>query len=146
MKGRKKWAVGIIVIASAVLGMTLLTLGDYAVYFYLPHEAKANAAKVQGQDIRVGGMVKTGTVDWKPETLSLSFIVSDLDGSDISVQHSGTPPDMFKEGQGVVVEGRINAEGTEMQSKILMVKSENKSRHWRKQLDAKAGNARMGKR
>ncbi|MFK7873304.1 MAG: cytochrome c maturation protein CcmE [Oligoflexales bacterium] len=122
MKSRHKWIAGIIVIGCAVAAMSLLTLGDYAVYYYLPHEAIANAQKVQDQDIRLGGMVKAGSVDWKPEDLTLAFVVTDFEGSDIQVRHKGTPPDMFKEGQGVVVEGRLDPSGRQMTSKLLFVK------------------------
>ena len=67
-------------------------------------------------------MVKPESVKWVAEQLSLNFVVTDLEGHEIEIKHKGTPPDMFKEGQGVVVEGRIDHAGKEIISKILMVK------------------------
>jgi cytochrome c-type biogenesis protein CcmE len=92
------------------------------VYFYTPQEAFAKAADINDKTIKVGGMVKAGTVVWKPEDLALDFVMTDMQGVDIEVSHKGTPPDMFKENAGVVVEGRIEADGKKMVSQRLMVK------------------------
>jgi len=121
-KGSARWIVGGTVIAVAVVAMSLVELGDNVVYFYTPDEAQAKAAELEGRNIKVGGMVMAGTVDWVPETLSLSFTVSDLKGHEIRVAHKGTPPDMFKEAQGVVVEGLLAADGKSIQARKLMVK------------------------
>ena len=59
---------------------------------------------------------------WKPEDLSLDFVMTDMRDTDIMVHHKGVPPDMFKEGQGVVVEGRIEQDGKRIVSRNLMVK------------------------
>jgi cytochrome c-type biogenesis protein CcmE len=67
-------------------------------------------------------MVVPGSVDWKAENLSLHFTLSDLKGAEIRIAHTGTPPDMFKENQGVVVEGSIAKDGKTMTSKHLLVK------------------------
>lgn len=116
------WLIGGSIIASAIVSMAFLNLDQNLVYFYTPDEAYAKANSLAGQTIKVGGMVKPGSVTWKPEQLSLAFTVSDLKGHDIVVSHTGTPPDMFKEGQGVVVEGRITPDGAAMTSRNLMVK------------------------
>ena len=121
-KGSAKWIVGGTVIAVAVVAISLVQLGDNVVYFYTPGEAHAKAAELEGKNIKLGGMVMPGTVKWVPESLSLDFTVSDLKGVEIAVSHKGTPPDMFKEGQGVVVEGLLAADGKSIQSKKLMVK------------------------
>jgi cytochrome c-type biogenesis protein CcmE len=93
-----------------------------SVYFYTPSEAKAGAAELSSDLIKVGGMVMPGSVTWKAETLSLSFTLTDLKGTDIKVNYSGTPPDMFKEGQGVVCEGTIAPDGTGLIARHLLVK------------------------
>ena len=116
------WLIGVAIIVSAIVSMAFMSLGENLVYFYTPAEAYAKANSLAGQTIKVGGMVKPGSVEWKPEQLSLAFTVSDMKGRDIGVRHTGTPPDMFKEGQGVVVEGRITADGSNMASRNLMVK------------------------
>lgn len=121
-KSKIRWIIGGAVIAMAVVGVSFLNLGDNLVYFYTPAEAVAKAAALEGQTVKVGGMVKTGSVKWQAEQLALSFTMTDLQGHEINVQHTGTPPDMFKEGQGVVVEGRIADGGKAMVSRNLMVK------------------------
>lgn len=121
-KNKNKWIVGGLVIAGTIIGMSLLSLDDYTVYFYTPNEAAEKAATLQNQDIKVGGMVIPGSVSWKAEDLALDFSISDLDGVIMNVSHKGTPPDMFKENQGVVVEGRISSDGRSFVAKTLMVK------------------------
>jgi cytochrome c-type biogenesis protein CcmE len=117
-----KWIVGGAVILVAGLAVSNLQFGDNVVYFYTPQEAYAKAADIDSKTIKVGGMVKAGTVVWKPEDLALNFVMTDMQGTDIEVSHKGTPPDMFKENSGVVVEGRIEADGKKMVSQRLMVK------------------------
>lgn len=121
-KNTTRWIVGAAVIAGAVIGMSFLSLNDNLVYFYTTGEAFAKADDLSDQNIKVGGMVKAGSVQWKPEDLSLSFVMTDLKEHEIIVKHRGTPPDMFKENQGVVVEGKIDSSGKTMTSKHLMVK------------------------
>lgn len=121
-KSKVRWIVGGAVIAAAIVTIAFLQLDENLIYFYTPSEAHAQAADLSNQTIKVGGMVQPGTVVWKPEALDLTFTMSDLAGHDIVVRHRGTPPDMFKEGQGVVVEGRLAADGKEMISRNLMVK------------------------
>ncbi len=117
-----KWILGGAVILVAALSISNLKFTDNVVYFYTPQEAYAKAADINDKTIKVGGMVKVGTVNWKPEELQLNFIMTDMQGIDIEVAHKGTPPDMFKESAGVVVEGRIDGEGKKMVSQRLMVK------------------------
>ena len=122
-KSNLKWFVGGGVILLAVLIISSLNFGDNVVYFYTPAEVVEKAPEIQFNTIKVGGMVKAGSINWDPENLKLSFILSNLKGIDIEVNHSGTPPDMFKENQGVVVEGKLdNAEASSITSKKLMVK------------------------
>lgn len=121
-KNATKWIIGGSIIAAAVVSMSFLNLGDNLIYFYTPDEAFAKAADLEGKTIKVGGMVKGGSVQWTPEQLALKFVMTDLKGHEIEVSHTGTPPDMFKENSGVVVEGRIDNAGRSMVSKNLMVK------------------------
>lgn len=121
-KGSARWIVGGVVIAGAVVGISFLNLGDNLIYFYTPGEAFAKAADLGSTTIKVGGMVKAGSVVWQRESLDLNFTVTDMKGHEISVAHKGTPPDMFKENSGVVVEGRLEDGGKHMVSRNLMVK------------------------
>ena len=119
---RFKWTVGILIIAAAIGLIATTQLSSNVVYFYTPDEAYAKAAEISGITIKVGGMVLPGSVVWQAENLDLAFTISDLKGHEIKVSHKGTPPDMFKEGQGVVVEGLLLADGKAMTSRRLMVK------------------------
>lgn len=119
---RNKWILGGTAIALTVIGMSMLSLNSYTVYFYTPDEAFAKAAELQEKEIKVGGMVKGQSVVWRPEELALSFVLSDMGKTEIQVAHKGTPPDMFKENSGVVVEGRISPDGSTFIAKSLMVK------------------------
>lgn len=117
-----KWLIGGGIILVAALAISNLKFGDNVVYFYTPDEAQAKAMDIDSKTIKVGGMVKAGSVVWKPEELALDFVISDLKGHEIKIAHKGNPPDMFKENSGVVVEGRIAKDGTSMVSQKLMVK------------------------
>ncbi len=122
MKIPMKWLVGGGILVITSLAITNLKFGDNVVYFYTPDEAQAKAKDIDTKTIKVGGMVKAGSVVWKPEDLALDFVISDLKGHEIKVAHKGNPPDMFKENSGVVVEGHIAADGASMVSQKLMVK------------------------
>lgn len=117
-----KWLVSGGVLLVAALGVSNLKFSDNVVYFYTPDEAMAKAAEIESKTIKVGGMVKAGTVQWRPEELELDFVMSDMKGHEIKVAHKGNPPDMFKEAAGVVVEGQISKDGSSMVSQRLMVK------------------------
>lgn len=118
----KKWLFGILVIGIAIIGLSFLNLGDNLVYFYTPAEAVAQAETLSEKEIRVGAMVKAGSVKWDQDNLVLEFIATDMNDNEILVTHRGTKPDMFKENQGVVIEGKILADGAKMQSRNLYVK------------------------
>ncbi len=114
--------IGGIVIVGAIIALSVLQLGEDVVYFYTPEEASLKAATLQGKTIKVGGMVKVGSVNWQAENLDLNFVISNLKGTEIAIAHKGTPPDLFKEGSGVVVSGLISDDGKSIKSDRLMVK------------------------
>jgi cytochrome c-type biogenesis protein CcmE len=128
------------VVAAAIIGASFLAINENSVYFFTPKEAMDKAGTLQNQTIKVGGMVLPGSEVWKPETLDLQFTLTDLKGAEIRVQHKGTPPDMFKEGSGVVVEGRINGPGNEIISRNLMVKH---SEEYKKPHDGESINKKL---
>ncbi len=120
--GNLKWLVGGGIIAVAVAAISTLNFGTSVVYFYTPAEAVTKATELSAKTIKVGALVKPGSVQWEPEALNLNFMLTDLKGNEIAVSHHGTPPDMFKENQGVVVEGRIDGGGKNFVATNLMVK------------------------
>jgi cytochrome c-type biogenesis protein CcmE len=118
---KPKFLVGGAVIAAALAYMIWAGVTQSAVYFVTPSELKA--APVSGKAYRLGGLVERGTLTWNPATLDLAFSVSDGKTA-VPVRHKGTPPDLFGEGRGAVVEGRWTGEGYFRATLILAKHSE----------------------
>ena len=92
----------------AVLAAVLLAmwgLRDRAAYFYTPADIAAGKAR-QGQAIRLGGMVERGSIARQSDGLTIRFIVTDGQAT-TPVTYRGIVPDLFREGSGVVAEGRM---------------------------------------
>ena len=104
-RGKK---VGIIVsIALIIGGIGYLALGNFGknlVYFFTPSEVVAFSSDYYGKKVRVGGMVVKGSLNVVPNSINLTFELTD-GAATIPVAFEGIPPDLFKEGQGAVVEG-----------------------------------------
>lgn len=124
---RRMWAgLGLAAVAGAILWLAAGSLESNMVYFLTPSELAARATEVEGQPVRLGGMVKTGTVEWAPEEPLLRFEITDGDRT-VSVRTTSAPPAMFQEGQGVVVEGEYGPDGV-FRAERLMVKHSNEYR------------------
>ena len=108
MSRRTKFIAGAAVILAALGYLVYAGVTQSVVYFVTPSEL--SAAPVTGKAYRLGGMVKPGTLTWIPQSLDLRFTLSDGQAS-VPVRHRGTPPDLFAEGRGAVVEGTWTAEG-----------------------------------
>jgi cytochrome c-type biogenesis protein CcmE len=106
---KTKYLIGFLIIVAAIAYLAFGGLGNSLVYYVLPSEYAENPARYEGKRIRLGGLVKEGTIRYDPKTLELDFVVTD-GVVDIPVQHEGTPPELFKDNQGVVVEGRFDGE------------------------------------
>ena len=103
----------------AVLAAVLLAmwgLRDRAAYFYTPADIAAGKA-AQGQAIRLGGMVEKGSIARQSDGLTIRFIVTDGQAT-TPVIYRGIVPDLFREGSGVVAEGRM-ANGSFVADTIL---------------------------
>ena len=88
------------VLGSGVLAMS--GLKDRASYFYAPEDVAAQG--IPAGAIRLGGMVTAGSLVKAPDGVTLSFLVHD-EKNTVPVRFRGIPPDLFKEGSGVVAEG-----------------------------------------
>ncbi len=107
----------IAIIAIAAIGILLLrNLEDYIVYFYSPSDI-ASAPPAAKQNIRAGGMVKTGSV--RQEGSVLYFTLTDY-AHDINVRYAGSVPSLFREEQGIVAEGTYD--GTLFQATTILAK------------------------
>lgn len=139
MNRRSLWiGVSLAAVAGAVLYLVAGTLGDNVVYFLTPSELVAREDSVQGSSVRLGGRIVPGSVSWNTERTRLTFRMADADDT-VSVVNSGSPPAMFQEGRGVVVEGVYTEEGV-LRSDRLMVKHSNEY----KPPDEEAGSERVG--
>ena len=119
MKPKNQRLVLVIAAAVAVLAAVLLAmwgLKDRAAYFYTPADIAAGRAE-EGKAMRLGGMVETGSVRKQPDGVSIQFAVIDGDAR-TPVAYRGIVPDLFREGSGVVAEGRLQR-GTFVADTIL---------------------------
>jgi cytochrome c-type biogenesis protein CcmE len=127
MARKKGPSIGLILTLLIVLGgfgyLIYGGLDDNLVYFLTPTELMAKGDSAANKPVRLGGMVKAGTVKWNADKLDLQFIMSDTKG-EIAVQSKKAPPQMFRENQGVIVEGRLGSDGV-FQATSLMVKHSN---------------------
>ena len=104
---------------AAVLAAVLLAmwgLKDRAAYFFTPTEIAAGKAD-QGHAIRLGGMVEKGSLQQGADGVTITFVVEDGEGR-VPVRYRGITPDLFREGSGVVAEGRMQG-GTFIAEEIL---------------------------
>lgn len=84
-------------------------LNSSLVYFILPSEYASSPDEFEHRRIRLGGIVEAGTIDYDEHDLQLIFAVTDSIES-YTVRHAGTPPELFQENIGVVVEGRFDGD------------------------------------
>ena len=131
-------------VLAVALALVLGALRDSIVFFNSPSDIAAKQP-APGTRIRLGGLVKPGSVT-RGEALQIKFDVTD-GASDIHVAYQGIVPDLFREGQGVVVEGRIEPGGGFRADSVLAKHDEKymprevadalkKSGHWQDGADA----------
>lgn len=101
-------------------------LGDNLVYFLTPTELSERGGAALDEPVRLGGMVAPGSVSWHADALDLRFRLTD-GAHAFEVAASGAPPQMFREGIGVIVEGRLREDGA-FHATNLMVKHSNEYR------------------
>jgi cytochrome c-type biogenesis protein CcmE len=106
---------GLGAVLAVALGLILFALRDQIVFFYSPTEIKEKAVAA-GTAVRLGGLVKAGT--WSKSGEDNVFVVTD-GTTDLSAHFTGILPDLFREGQGVVVEGAMATDGTFAATNVL---------------------------
>lgn len=104
-------------------GLVLVALNEGINVFYTPTEVSAGAVN-PGQNFRVGGMVKTGSLVSHEHSTEINFIATDF-CNDVPVSYTGVLPDLFREGQGVVADGYVDDKGVFQASQILAKHDEN---------------------
>ena len=121
-RGRKKIGIliSILIVGGALGYLALGNFGENLVYFFTPTEVRAFSADYYHKKVRVGGMVVKDSVQTLTEKTGLTFELTDGE-STIPVAFEGIPPDLFKEGQGAVVEGYWTNDH-QFQSHMIMAK------------------------
>ena len=123
-KNRRLTLVAALAVAGAALAfISFGNIGENLVYYWNPTQLSEAGDKSIGATIRLGGVVKKDTVNWQPDDSELAFTVSD-GTTEVPVHCTGAPPQMFREGIGVVVEGTMTKAGV-FESSRLMVKHSN---------------------
>src|SRR6185503_8855408 len=126
MKPRQKRFVliGLGLVALAVAAALVLNaFQSNLVFFFTPTQVAANEAP-KSKAFRIGGMVEPASVQRAPDGLTVKFRVTDT-AKTIDVVYTGILPDLFKEGKGVVAQGRLDAKGVFEASEVLAKHDEN---------------------
>ena len=120
---RLAFVVAGMVALGAAVALVLSAFEESLVFFYSPTDI---ATKEIGPDrrFRLGGLVEEESVERSADGLTTSFRVTDLEQS-VAVTYRGMLPDLFREGQGVVAEGRLDGSGVFVASQVLAKHDEN---------------------
>ena len=113
--------VGILVAVGAATALVLNAFNSNLVFFYSPSQVAAHEAP-EGRLFRIGGMVTKGSV--QRDGVDVVFTVTDLVKS-MQVHYRGTLPDLFKEGKGVVAQGKLGDDGVFTAQEVLAKHDEN---------------------
>jgi len=113
--------VGIVVAVGVATALVLNAFNSNLVFFYSPSQVAAHEAP-EGRPFRVGGMVTVGSV--KRDGVDVVFTVTDLVKS-MQVHYRGSLPDLFKEGKGVVAQGKLGEDGVFTAQEVLAKHDEN---------------------
>ena len=126
MNPRTRRAVAIVA-GLATLGVAvLLVLNAFQsnlVFFFSPSQIAANEAP-RDRSFRIGGLVEEGSLKRDGSSLTVKFVVTDM-AQRVPVSYTGKLPDLFKEGKGAVVQGRLGADGLFTASEVLAKHDEN---------------------
>ena len=114
--------IGLICLAIATF-LVFKTFQSNLVFFFSPSQIIAQEAPVD-KAFRIGGLVKAGSLQRDPAGLKVNFIVTDLI-NETPVSYEGMLPDLFKEGRGVVAQGRLNNQGVFIADQVLAKHDEN---------------------
>jgi cytochrome c-type biogenesis protein CcmE len=120
-KKRGAIVAGGLIAVSVAAALVLNALNSNIALYVTPSEVAAGKSP-KGQAFRIGGMVKEGSV--RRDNLTVHFVVTDT-VKEIPVAYTGILPDLFKEGKGAVVQGKLGADGNFAASEVLAKHDEN---------------------
>ena len=118
---RLTWIIAGLAALGVAVGLVLYALNSNIVFFYTPTQV-ANREAPEGRSFRIGGLVEPGSL--QREGTRVSFRVTD-NAQVIPVSYVGTLPDLFREGKGVVAQGRLGPDGQFSASEVLAKHDEN---------------------
>ncbi len=123
---KQRMAMGLFLLfgSAITLGVVLFALKENMDLFYEPQKIVGGDAPI-AKRIRAGGMVEVGSLAHEPEGLAVSFVLSDLRGSRFEVRYQGILPGLFREGQGVLVVGQLDASRVFYAKEVLAKHDEN---------------------
>ncbi|PKP92153.1 MAG: cytochrome c maturation protein CcmE [Alphaproteobacteria bacterium HGW-Alphaproteobacteria-14] len=127
MKAKHQRLILIIAALIAIIGAGLIaawTLRNQANYFYLPEQMAATPPAV-GQAVRLGGMVRPGSLSTQADGVTVNFMVTGNTDDAFPVRYHGILPDLFVEGSGVVAEGSLGTDGVFVATNLLAKHDEN---------------------
>jgi cytochrome c-type biogenesis protein CcmE len=113
----------VLVMLGAAGALAMVALGNRKQYFRSPHDLVRQPIAA-GTAFRLGGLVQVGTVKREADGVTLHFIVTDFQDK-LSVHYRGLTPDLFREGQGVIAEGRLDDRGVFVADSLLAKHDEN---------------------
>ncbi|MCB1734250.1 MAG: cytochrome c maturation protein CcmE [Gammaproteobacteria bacterium] len=127
MTPKRKKKLVLIVLALAGLGLAvglgLNAFNQNIMFFFSPADVAAGKAPYE-RKFRIGGLVEQGSVQRDEHTLKVSFRVTDGGGT-VPVQYEGILPDLFREGQGIVANGKLGRDGVFTAAEVLAKHDEN---------------------
>ncbi|MDJ0614904.1 MAG: cytochrome c maturation protein CcmE [Rhizobiaceae bacterium] len=125
MTRKQKRIAGIAVIGAVIglaIGLASFALRDEIVFFFDPTDVVIGNKIQPGERFRIGGLVEDGSVQ-KNETV-ISFVVTDGENS-VPISFDGILPDLFREGQGIIAEGKLETDGKFIADNVLAKHDEN---------------------
>jgi cytochrome c-type biogenesis protein CcmE len=124
-KRRNRLILAVIIVSSVAVavGLTLVALNENINLFYSPTQVQAGEAP-RGPSFRLGGLVADGSVRREPGSMQVRFDLTDGANS-VTVTHDGILPDLFREGQGIVAQGRLDGSGLFVAEQVLAKHDEN---------------------
>jgi cytochrome c-type biogenesis protein CcmE len=123
-KKRRMTLIGLGMLALAgATAMVLTAFQDNLTFFYSPSDLQTKDVP-EGRNFRIGGLVAEGSVEKIGDGATVQFVVTDGGGT-VPVRYRGLLPDLFREGQGIVAEGKLNGQGVFVANEVLAKHDEN---------------------
>lgn len=107
----------ILVVLATAIGLVMYALSQNINLFYSPTQIEEGEAP-QGVTLRAGGMVVENSVERASDSLNVAFLVTDYKHS-LRIEYKGILPDLFREGQGIVAQGKLDERGVLIASEVL---------------------------